>query len=577
MEIYARLRPAASDQPGGPSAISEKDIEGKGHCRGVFTPQASQAQVIEAVLVPQLKRFLENDEFSCVFLAYGQTGSGKTHTIFGPPGVLTETEYEAHMSRRSSPTLLSAAPSSWGLFPFAAVATLEALSGSNAELKISAVEVYMDRIYDLLNNKAAVQVPGASSRASSRRMDFETTTRDENGKWVIPSQWESTKDRDARNRGTPGAKCEVVKTATDVVQVVRLIEATRSAQSHALNLRSSRSHCIITVSVRQVDSGGTLTSSQLQFVDLAGSERVYKSGVSADQHGGANSFSLRGGVTVDIPKSRFDEAKAVNLSLSALGRVIAALARKDKFVSFRDCTLTQLMKDTLSGRGVSERVVLMLALRRESSNDSETNSTLRFGAVCAGATSSESGEGSTGASRRKSSSSMPPVRRRSSVIKRKQTETLSSKQTVKEALQQAYANLEAADRDIATMKAQGKDEHVNSEGFASGTIKSFLENKEKFERYQQLIPVIKQQIAEVKSKAAQGMGDGQSQLDRLDAQLKEANHEVWVTSGIYYRQVTTGIWQARDKRLQERMNERDAIVKEIAFLSGDQLSHPEHQ
>ena len=38
-------------------------------------------------------RFLQEPGFSAVFLAYGQTGSGKTHTIFGPPGVLTEHDY----------------------------------------------------------------------------------------------------------------------------------------------------------------------------------------------------------------------------------------------------------------------------------------------------------------------------------------------------------------------------------------------------------------------------------------------------------------------------------------------------
>ena len=33
----------------------------------------------------------------------------------------------------------------------------------------------------------------------------------------------------------------------------------------------------------------------------------------------------------------------------ALGRVIAALARRDKFVSFRDSALTQMLKETLTG------------------------------------------------------------------------------------------------------------------------------------------------------------------------------------------------------------------------------------
>ena len=42
----------------------------------------------------------------------------------------------------------------------------------------------------------------------------------------------------------------------EVVQVARTVENNRSAQSHALNHRSSRSHCLITLSLRQIDAKG---------------------------------------------------------------------------------------------------------------------------------------------------------------------------------------------------------------------------------------------------------------------------------------------------------------------------------
>lgn len=42
----------------------------------------------------------------------------------------------------------------------------------------------------------------------------------------------------------------------EVVQVARTVENSRSAQSHALNHRSSRSHCLITLSLRQIDAKG---------------------------------------------------------------------------------------------------------------------------------------------------------------------------------------------------------------------------------------------------------------------------------------------------------------------------------
>ena len=67
----------------------------------------------------------------------------------------------------------------------------------------------------------------------------------------------------------------------------------------------------------------TFVKSTLFMVDLAGSERVKKSQASG---------------------LRLDEAKAISLSLSALGNVIAALTDKNvKYVPFRDSKLTRLL------------------------------------------------------------------------------------------------------------------------------------------------------------------------------------------------------------------------------------------
>ena len=85
------------------------------------------------------------ERYSCTLLAYGQTGSGKTHTMFGPPGVLTE-----------SALTKSSCPPSWGIFPRIA---LELLSSSGTgTLHASAIEVYQDNAYDLLADRAPLQV-----------------------------------------------------------------------------------------------------------------------------------------------------------------------------------------------------------------------------------------------------------------------------------------------------------------------------------------------------------------------------------------------------------------------------------
>ena len=74
----------------------------------------------------------------------------------------------------------------------------------------------------------------------------------------------------------------------DVAKLARHVEASRSAGSHQLNARSSRSHCLVRLHVDSGSgggggSGGVLLQRQFWFVDLAGSERTRKSGVSGQR------------------------------------------------------------------------------------------------------------------------------------------------------------------------------------------------------------------------------------------------------------------------------------------------------
>ena len=74
-----------------------------------------------------------------------------------------------------------------------------------------------------------------------------------------------------------------------------------------------------------------LTTGKLNLVDLAGSERQKKTHAEG---------------------ARMEEAKAINLSLSALGNVIKALASNSSHIPFRDSKLTRY------GNGVSFGAVL---------------------------------------------------------------------------------------------------------------------------------------------------------------------------------------------------------------------------
>jgi len=102
---------------------------------------------------------------------------------------------------------------------------------------------------------------------------------------------------------------------------MKTIELSRSSKSHDLNERSSRSHCIVTLT--NIDK----RMNKFLFVDLAGSERIFKS----------NSTGLKEA-----------EAKKINESLSSLSRCLNCLKKKNEFVPWRDSSLTMLMKESLS-------------------------------------------------------------------------------------------------------------------------------------------------------------------------------------------------------------------------------------
>ena len=81
-------------------------------------------------------------------------------------------------------------------------------------------------------------------------------------------------------------------------------DANRAVAETPLNLASSRSHCVFTITIEKRTSGDdTLQRAKLNIVDLAGSERVSKT---------------------KIDGSVLTEAKHINLSLHYLERVIVA-------------------------------------------------------------------------------------------------------------------------------------------------------------------------------------------------------------------------------------------------------------
>ena len=270
-----------------------------------FPPGTSQADVYDIVAGPILEDVFKG--YNGTLFVYGQTGSGKTHTMMGP-----DMEDQAMQ----------------GIVPRMAMNVFYAVEEADENLefivKVSFLEIYMERIRDLLDP--------VKSNLKVREDKVK-------GVWV---------------EGATEVYCSC---DDDVMNVLRLGQVHRSVASTKMNAESSRSHSIFIVNITQKNvKTGSTKSGNLFLVDLAGSEKVEKTGATGQT---------------------LEEAKMINKSLTALGQVINALTdEKCKHIPYRDSKLTRLLQNSLGG---NSRTTLCINASPSDYNHGETLSTLRFG------------------------------------------------------------------------------------------------------------------------------------------------------------------------------------------------------
>lgn len=213
--------------------------------------------------------------------AYGQTGSGKTHTMLG-------TEMEPGIIKLSLIDILL----------------------NNKEIEISYLEIYNENVHDLIESKNTVKMYNSNTK-------------------VCLANVSKIKINDIH----------------DAMEIIYKCEKRRKVGQTEYNERSSRSHTIFQVFIKNANA-------TLSLIDLAGSEKA------------AGSIERR------------KEGAYINRSLLALGSVINKLI-KNEYVSFRDSKLTRILQHSLDG---NSNVVSLCMISPTNECLSESINTLKFAA-----------------------------------------------------------------------------------------------------------------------------------------------------------------------------------------------------
>ncbi|KAH7726405.1 Protein KLP-3 a [Aphelenchoides avenae] len=265
----------------------------------VFSESATQLDIY-AEVSPLIRSCLDGKNVS--MFAYGHTGSGKTYTMDGPennPGIGQRALIEIFRTLDESSEHL------------------------DYEIHVSMIEIYNEKIRDLLGNDA--------TEKPQLRMDAD-------GRQEV--------------RGIVRRSVESLEAVNEILREGR---RNRSVAATALNANSSRSHAVIMVTVNMRDlSSGTTSTGRLNLIDLAGSERVAKSQATGAQ---------------------LKEAQFINKSLSELGNVVSALRRQQSHIPFRNCLLTRVLQDSLNG---DSKTLMIVQVAAETSEFQESLSSLNF-------------------------------------------------------------------------------------------------------------------------------------------------------------------------------------------------------
>jgi ankyrin repeat protein len=281
----------------------------------VYAPEESQETVYNSAIKSVALSSL--DGYNGSIIAYGQTGTGKTHTMEGD-----HTGEERGIIPRASEEI----------FDFVDKASQD---DSKFLVRISFLQIYNEVIADLLDEDSMKKVD---------QKGYLALREDPNGGVYVNNLSE-----------------HIVKNSAEIVALLVKGSKQRTVASTKMNRTSSRSHAVFTMIIEHSemkDGENIVTIGKLNLVDLAGSERIKSTGIT------------------NADTKRMGEAKKINSSLTAFGKVILALTSPgNHHVPYRDSKLTRMLQGSLGGNC---KTTMITACGPAARNYVETLNSLKF-------------------------------------------------------------------------------------------------------------------------------------------------------------------------------------------------------
>ncbi|EQC32541.1 hypothetical protein SDRG_09864 [Saprolegnia diclina VS20] len=322
-----------------------------------FSEEATQDEVYERTVKNIIPTIL--DGYNATIFAYGATGAGKTHTMMGSErdghslDELSEDDFDYDGQPQSLPVDGIIPQSLSDIFRLIRLREREEKIAQETEgrasewmVTVSYLEVYNETICDLIDPKgvnlqlrehtSAVHVSGLAHRQ--------------------------------------------VRSAVEVLNILRQGNKNRRTESTVANAVSSRSHAVLQVTVkhktvdlmRKSSPNTEMTCAKLSLIDLAGSERACKT-----ENSGAR---LAEGANIN--KSLLALANAINAlsSTPAMRRRSEPSARLKEVrpisrAKYRDSKLTHLLKSSLEG---DCRLIMIANINPSHKSFDESHNTLKY-------------------------------------------------------------------------------------------------------------------------------------------------------------------------------------------------------